>query len=150
MMQTIALNTLTNTGALASQVDTSDMAVFTFNSMVDGLAAQYDEQIGKRLYRWNKDSFPGLSGRPIIKFSHVERNIPLGTIGSFLQQLNGIVPLGEEDYIAIRKKSGFLPENNPSLAEQAEQARVLDENRDPSQPQEEQPAKKQEGENVES
>jgi hypothetical protein len=134
MMQTIALNTLTNTGALASQVDTSDMAVFTFNSMVDGLAAQYDEQIGKRLYRWNKDNFPNLTKRPKIKFSHVERNLALASMGSFLQQLNGIVPMGEEDQIAIRKKSGFLPENNPSPEEQQGQiegVRTMDNNQEP-------------------
>jgi hypothetical protein len=113
MMQTIALNTLTNTGALASQVDTTQLAVFTFNSMMDGFAQQYDAQIGRRLYEWNKSSFPGLTRRPKIKFSHVENNIALNTLGGFLSSMKDILPLGEEDLKAIRKRSGFLPENNP-------------------------------------
>jgi hypothetical protein len=113
MMQTIALNTLTNTGALASQVDTTNLAVFTFNSMMDGFAQQYNDQIGRRLYEWNKTQFPGLTKRPKIKFSHVENNIGLDTLSSFLSGIRDIVPLGEEDLKAIRKRSGFLPANNP-------------------------------------
>lgn len=113
MMQTIALNTMTNTGALASQVDTTNLGVFTFNSMMDGMAQQYDAQIGRRLYGWNKDQFPGLTRRPKIKFSHVENNIALDTLSGFLSGIKDIVPLGEEDLKAIRKRSGFLPENNP-------------------------------------
>ena len=141
MMQTIALNTLTNTGALTSQVDTSDMAVFTFNSMIDGLATQYDQQIGKRLYEWNRNSFPGITKRPKIRFSHVERNIALATVGSFLQQVNGILPLSEDDYIAIRKRTGFLPENNPNPVDQADQIRTMDQNREPVQPQDGNPSR---------
>ena len=113
MMQTIALNTLTNTGALASQVDTTQLAVFTFNSMMDGFAQQYDTHIGRRLYDWNKLQFPGLTKRPKIKFSHVENNIALDTLGGFLSSMKDILPLGEEDMKAIRKRSGFLPGNNP-------------------------------------
>lgn len=113
MMQTIALNTMTNTGALASQVDTTNLAVFTFNSMMDGFAQQYDAQIGRRLYGWNRDQFPGLTRRPKIKFTHVENNIALDTLSGFLSGIREIVPLGEDDIKAIRKRSGFLPENSP-------------------------------------
>jgi len=126
MMQTIALNTMTNTGAQASQVDSTNLAVFTFNAMMDGFASQYDAQIGKRLYQWNKDSFPGLTKRPNIRFSHIENNIALGELGGFMSALNGILPLGEEDYKAFRKRSGFLPENNPEMDATIEPARTLD------------------------
>jgi hypothetical protein len=115
MMQTIALNTLTNTGAQASQVDSTQLAVFTFNAMLDGFAQQYDDQIGKRMYAWNKDSFPGITTRPKIKFSHVKNNIALAALGSFLQTIEGVLPLGDEDYHAIRVESQFLPENNPEI-----------------------------------
>jgi len=84
MMQTIALNTLTNTGALASQTDSTQLAVFTFNNMIDGLAQQYDTQVGKRLFKWNSSQFPNITKRPKIKFSHVENNIALGTLGQFI------------------------------------------------------------------
>lgn len=113
MMQFIALNTMTSTGAQASQVDSSNMGVFTYNSMQDGLAHQYDDQIGKRLYTWNRDRFPGLTARPKITFSHVKNNIAMQELGGFLQSLNGILPLGPDDIKAIRKESGWMPENGP-------------------------------------
>ena len=134
MMQTIALNTLTNTGALASQVDSTQLGIFTFNSMLDGLASQYDEQIGKRLYEWNKDAFPDMQKRPKIKFSHVENTVAIATLGSFLQQVNGILPMDEQDYVAIRKKTGFLPENNPDMKDMLKQARAMDELKQIGQP----------------
>lgn len=118
MMQFVALNTMTNTGAQASQVDSTQIGIFSFNAMLDGFAAQYNEQIGKRLYRWNKASFPNLTKRPMIKFSHIENNLAMGELGSFLQALNGIIPLGEEDAKALRKRSGWMPENNPKPGEE--------------------------------
>src|SRR6478752_379859 len=113
MMQFIALNTMTNTGAQASQVDSTNMGIFTFNSMLDGFAKQYDDQIGKRLYKWNKNSFPGLTARPKITFSHVKNNLAMQELGGFLTALNGIIPLGPDDIKAIRKESGWMPENGP-------------------------------------
>lgn len=126
LMQFVALNTMTNTGALASQVDSTDMGVFSFNSMMDGFAKQFDEQIGKRLYLWNKDAFPNLTQRPRIRFSHIDKALALSELGSFLQQVSGIINLGDDDYKAIRKRSGFLPENEPSSMEEADIIRNMD------------------------
>lgn len=112
-MQFIALNTLTNTGAQASQVDSTDTAVFSFNAWADGFAAQFDEQIGKRLYEWNKDEFPNITKRMPITFTHIDRAIALSELGNFLSSLDGRIPLGEDDHKAFRQRSGFLPENNP-------------------------------------
>lgn len=113
MMQFVALNTLTGTGALASATDSSDISVFTFNAMMDGFAAQLDDQIGRRLYEWNKDSFPNLTKRPKIRITHIDKAIVLSEMGGFLSQLNGILPLGDEDYKAIREKSQFLSKSLP-------------------------------------
>jgi hypothetical protein len=113
MMQFMALNTMTNTGAMASQVDSTSSALFAFNAMMDGFAQQLDNQIGKRLYQWNKDSFPGLTKRPKIRFSHIENNIDLGALGSLLGAINGIIPLGADDMKAFRSKIGFIPTENP-------------------------------------
>ena len=110
MTQFIALNTLTETGAQASQVDSTNIAVFSYNGMLDGLAAQYDQQIGKRLFLWNRDAFPNITKRPTIRFSHVENNIDLGALGSFLSQIKDFVPLGEDDLKEFRKRSGWMPE----------------------------------------
>ncbi len=113
MMQFVALNTMTGTGALASQTDSTQMAIFSFNAMMDGFAKQYDDQIGKRLWQWNKDSFPNATKRPRISFSKIENNIPLGEIGALLTAVNGILPLGLDDMKAFRQKIGFLPAENP-------------------------------------
>lgn len=113
MMQFIALNTMTNTGALASQIDSTNMGIFTYNSALDGLAAQYDDQIGKRLFSWNRDSFPNITKRPKIKFTHVENNLAMNELGAFLNSVKDIVPLGEDDIKAFRKRSGWMPENSP-------------------------------------
>jgi len=96
------------------------MGVFTFNAMLDGFASQYDQQIGKRLYEWNKSAFPNLTKRPKIKFSHIEKNVALGELGAFLSQMNGILPLGEDDMKAIRKRSGFLSQALPETEETPE------------------------------
>lgn len=120
MMQFIALNTMTGTGSFAAADDSSSMGVFTYNAMLDGFAAQYDQQVGRKLYEWNKAAFPNLTARPKIRFSHIEKSIALGEMGAFLQQMNGIMPLGEDDLKAIRKRSGFLPQNLPEAEETPE------------------------------
>ena len=114
-MQWMALNTLTGSGSLAAADDSSSMGVFTFNAMMDGFAAQYDQQIGRRLWEWNKASFPNVTKRPTIKFSHIDKSVALGEMGSFIQQMNSIMPIGDEDFKAIRKRSGFLPANLPEI-----------------------------------
>lgn len=113
LMQWIALNTLTGTGALASATDSSDISVFTFNAMLDGFAAQFDDQVGKRLWEWNKDSFPNATKRPKFRFTNIDKKIALSDISSFVSQLSSILPLGDDDLKAIREKSGFLPKNLP-------------------------------------
>ena len=113
MMQFIALNTMTGTGSYSAADDSSKLAIFTFNSMLDGFAAQLDKQIGRRLYEWNKQSFTGLTVRPKLRFTHVDKDIPLTEISSFLQQTSGILDLGEDDIKAIRKRSGFLSQSIP-------------------------------------
>lgn len=116
-MQWMALNTITGTGSFAAADDSSSMGVFKFNAMLDGFAAQYDQQVGKRLWEWNKQYFPKVTKRPKIKFSHITKSVVLGEMGSFLQQMDGILPLGEDDLLAIRKRSGFLPEVLPDPEE---------------------------------
>lgn len=129
-MQWIALNTLTSTGAQASQVDSTDTGVFTFNSMMDGFASQYDQQIGKRLFALNKDNFPGITKRPRIKFSHIDKAIALNDLSNFFRTLDGILPLSDDDYKALRQRSGFLPINVDNI-QAAKEARKLDEAMNP-------------------
>lgn len=113
MMQFIALNTLTGTGSFAAADDSSQLGVFTFNAMLDGFAAQMDAQIGRRLYEWNKDAFKGISKRPKLRLTHIDKSVPLGEMGTFLQQTKDMLILGDDDIKAIRKRSGFLSQSIP-------------------------------------
>lgn len=114
MMQFISFNIFTRTGALASATDSSQIAVLTFNSMMDGFASQLDNQLGQRLYEWNKDSFPGLERRPRLRFKHIDKEPELVQMGQFFRSMDGILQLGEDDMKAIRDKTGFLPKGLPT------------------------------------
>jgi hypothetical protein len=113
VMQWIALNTMTHTGSFASADNSTDMSVSVYNGMLDGFAQQFDDQIGRRLYQWNKYAFPNLTKRPKIRFGHIEKHIALETLGGFWRQIDGILPLGEDDYKAFREKVQFLPHTLP-------------------------------------
>jgi hypothetical protein len=113
-MEWIGLNTMTQHGARAAQADVTQAAVFTFNAMMDGFASQYDDQIGRKLYEWNKNSFPNLTRRPKIRFTHVNNSIALEALGSFWKSIDGIIPVGTDDYKAFRKQTGFMPANSPN------------------------------------
>lgn len=115
-MQWLALNTMTNTGALASQVDSTNAGIYSYNAMLDGLASQYDDQIGKRLWKWNKDKFAGVTKRPKITFSHIENTLDLGALGQFWSAVYDKLPIGEDDYNALRQKTGWMPEETPEDA----------------------------------
>ena len=114
-MQWMALNTMTDTGSLAMAADSSTIGVMTFNSMMDGFADQFDNQVGRKLYEWNKDAFPGMTQRPVIRFEHIDKDLALSDMGEFVSSLATIMPLGDEDFIAIRQRSGFLPETLPEI-----------------------------------
>lgn len=114
VMQWIALNTMTGTGSFASADNSTDMSVTVYNGMMDGFAQQYSDQIGRRLYQWNRYAFPNMTKRPKIRFSHIEKHIALDTLGSFWRQIDGILPLGEDDYKAFRERSGFLSKTLPA------------------------------------
>jgi hypothetical protein len=116
-MQWMALNTMTDTGSLSMAKDSSSIGVMTFNAMMDGFADQFDNQVGRKLYEWNKDAFPGMTERPAIRFEHINKDLELADIGSFLSQISTLLPLGDDDLKAIRLRSGFLPETLPEIKE---------------------------------
>ena len=120
-MQWMALNTMTATGSFSMAKDSSSMGVMTFNSMMDGFADQLDNQVGKKLYEWNKDAFPNLTKRPIIRFEHIDKDLDLNEMATFVSTIKGVMPLGDEDYLAIRLRSGFLPETLPEVEEVPEE-----------------------------
>ena len=120
-MQWVALSATTGTGSYSAMQDSSSMALLIFNNMASQFVRQADKQIGKRLFEYNRTAFPNLTRRPVMKVSKVDKIIPLPELASFLNAISAIMPLGRDDIIAIRSKSGFLPE---TPAEEQSQAAV--------------------------
>jgi hypothetical protein len=107
-MQWVALSTTSGTGSFAAMKDASSMFVLVFNSMLKGFAAQISEQLGRWLFRVN--DFPGLEKRPELRITPVDKLIDLEELGKFLESFTAVSDLTDDDLIAIRRKSGFLPE----------------------------------------
>ena len=112
-MQWVALGTLSPYGSYSSQADSSSFFVTWFNSVVDNMVAQTDAQIGRRLFELgvNRDAFPEMTQRPRLKVvEYAQKMISLEELGSFGAAFNAIFPMTDDDQLAIRHKSGFLPE----------------------------------------
>ena len=116
-MQWIAQSTLAGTGSYSSMSDASEMWLTAFNAMWAGFAKQIDRQYGAWLFRVNAGAFPNLTKRPVLKHTPLPKKVALKELGDFLNSLNGILPLGDDDLIEIRKRSGFLPETLPDDGE---------------------------------
>ena len=115
IMQWASVATTAGTGALAAHADSSEMAIMYFNSMWEGFAHQIDDQLGKRIFNHPlvRARFPGMTRRPRCVAVPVEKNIPLNLLSQFVSQLAPIMPMDDDDFVAIRRKSGFLPESLP-------------------------------------
>jgi len=118
-MQWVALSSMTGAGSFASMKDSSGMAVLLFNSMVGSFEQQFNDQLMKRLYTHpvNAAAFPNMTRRPQLRISRLDKSIELEQLGAFATAMNAIMPLGDDDYIAIRRKSELLPETLPKPEE---------------------------------
>lgn len=116
-MQWVSQSGISNTGTYGSMKDSSNMAVLLFNSMIGGFEQQINEQLIKRLYTHpvNEAAFPNLTRRPQLKISRLDKTIELTELAQLTTALNAIMPLGDDDFIAIRRKTEFLPETLPEV-----------------------------------
>lgn len=112
-LQWVAIATISGTGAYAAS--DSHVGVFykTFNAMIEGFIQQVDSQFGRRLLEYNRGFFPGLQRRPRLVADPIEQGISLAELAQILQPIRDTLPLGDEDYKAIRQRTGFLPETLP-------------------------------------
>jgi len=115
-MQWVAIASTAGTGAYAAMSDASQMFLTVYNAMVAGFVNQFDRQVGRRLYDWNAGAFPG-ARRPHFVAKPLDKFIGLGELGSFLQTIAGTMPMGDDDWRAIREKSGFLPKELPETSD---------------------------------
>jgi hypothetical protein len=114
--QWVAMATTGGTGAYSAHKDSTEMGIMSFNGMMAGFASQFDNQVVRRLFEHplNRDAFPGMTRRPRVVATPVEKAIPLNELAAFVSAIVPILPLGDEDIIAIRRKSDFLPESLPA------------------------------------
>lgn len=118
--QWMALSATTGTGSLAAMSDSSSMFMITFNAMMEGFAAQIDKQIIDKLTQWNPALFAGLTKRPRIKATPLSKKVSLSELAQIIAPIKAAMPLGDDDYKAIRKLTGFLPETLPEVEDAPE------------------------------
>ena len=111
-MQWAALSSVTGAGSYASMTDSSQMFITVFNAMMEGLISQVDAQLGKRLFTLNDGAFPGMTKRPKLICTPIEKQISLADLATFMDAIQWM-DLSEDDLKAIRMKSGILTENVP-------------------------------------
>jgi hypothetical protein len=119
-MQWMAISSLSGSGSYAALNDSSSMFMVGYNAMMSGFARQLDDQLGRRLFAWNAGAFPGMTRRPRLTITAIEKTISLGELASLLGPIKNTMPLGEEDFIAIRRRTGFLPETLPEIESKPE------------------------------
>ena len=90
------------------------MFMLTYNAMIEGFVAQIDAQVGRRLFEWNE--FPGMTQRPKLVADPINK-VSLQALSTILGPLAAAMDFGDDDIIAIRKQTGFLPENLPEPEE---------------------------------
>lgn len=115
-MQWAALGTLSPFGSYSSMQDASEFFLTIYNSISEGVVKQADEQLGARLFEYevNKQAFANMTMRPVLTVTQAEKSVKLNELGAFLQAMSMAMPLGEDDWMAFRRKSGFLPEVIPA------------------------------------
>ena len=114
MMQWVSMSTVSGVGSFSAMSDGSTMAVEVFNSMMGGFADQMDTQLGTRLLRWNESTFGAVERRPKLTYVPAPIKVNLGDLGAFMSNLQSWMPLGSDDVIAVRRQSGFLPDQPPA------------------------------------
>jgi hypothetical protein len=112
-MQWVALSATTGIGSYSAMSDSSSMFMITFNAMLDGFASQMDAQIGRRLFAYN--DFGRGFRRPHLKARPLEKVVSLSELATILGPLKATMPLGDDDFKAIRAKTGFMPETLPEI-----------------------------------
>jgi hypothetical protein len=114
-MQFAGMNTISDTGSYSALQDSSSMALLIFNAMSEGFVKQANEQIARRVFGnpINKAAFAGATRLPVLNVSRIEKVYGLDELGRFAQAVESVFPLGDDDAVAIRKKSGVLPEMLP-------------------------------------
>lgn len=111
-MQFVALSSLSGAGSYAALDDSSSLAITLANATKDGMIAQFNDQVVARLFQHpvNASRFAGITEMPKLVGSDLAKSVDLPELAAFASAIQSVMPLSEEDIIAIRTRSGLLPE----------------------------------------
>lgn len=149
-MQWVARGAMANVGSYAEMSSSSGMALSVYNAMSEGFIHQADEQIIKRLFDFpsNREAFPSMTRRPRLTVERIQKEVSLAELAQFATAFAAILPMGDDDAVAIRRMTDFLPETlpepEPEVAQQPAPAQPTEEEAEESMTEEGEP--EQEGE----
>ena len=84
-----------------------------WNNMMDGFAEQVGEQLWTQLARYNPELFAKATTKQKLTATPIEKESNLAELATLIQTLFPVMPIGEKDWLAVRRKIGFLPEVMP-------------------------------------
>lgn len=110
-MQWVSIASTAGTGAYSAMADASTMFLETYNAMMTGFA----EQVGRQLWDWivRHNDIGNITTRPRLVATPVEKTIDLAELADFMTAFSSVFPMSDEDVLAIRRKSRFLPAELP-------------------------------------
>lgn len=123
--QWVGMASISGAGSYSALQDASSVWLLSYNAMLSGFARQLDAQLGKRLFDMNPGAFPKMQKRPRLTVTPVNKVVKLDELGAFWTAIKDTMPLGDDDFLSMRKKSGFLPEvlpENPVVPQLEEKA----------------------------
>ena len=123
-MQWVSIASTAGGGAYSAMQDSSTMMLSMWNAMMGGFAEQIGEQLWRQAKRYNPALFTGVTKRHRLLATPIEKEIPLGEMAQLLPVLFQTLPMDDDDFIAIRRKLGFLPETLPEVEEATEPEEV--------------------------
>ena len=135
-MQWMSLSLTSDAGSNASMVSSTGMWITAFNAQMAGAAKQIGQQLAEQLRRYNSGQFGSVKRLPVLKATPIENEIDLLELAQFVTAVLPLLDTTPEDFAAIRRKSGFLPE--VEVQELVEDEQDSQEDQTDSEPQDEQ------------
>ena len=125
-IQWMSLSLTGDAGSNASMFTAAKMWLTSFNNDMSGGARQFGKQFATQLREWNIGAFGSVKRLPVLRAVSVEADIDLLELAQFVSAISPVMDNWTvEDWAAVRRKSGFLPEIE--IAEIVEDDEVDDE-----------------------
>ena len=126
-IQWMSLSLTSDAGSNASMFTSANMWLNAFNAEMNGRARQVGEQLATQLRGYNLGAFGAVKRLPVLRATPVETNIDLLELAQFATAMVPIMEMTPEDFAAIRRKSNFLPEIEPTEIDEEEEMEPTDE-----------------------